>query len=120
MARITKKMLDKAKTLGGAKGKAAADVQYLPGGGRDTGQNSRARAIHMLIAYDTGFPEWATPPNWLSGEWADEPVPKTIAERVGYTADDDGIDEIADAYCHAADEAYVDALLSHLKNVANP
>jgi hypothetical protein len=79
----------------------------------------------LLAAYDNGDIEACEalqPPNWLSGEWSDEPTPADIAERCGLDSerDRDGIveQEIADAYVEAADTAYQRFILRHLRTVA--
>lgn len=117
--------LAKARKLGRQKGGACADTQYLPGGGCDTARDAAGRARALLAAYDDGDPavdETFQLPDWLSGEWADEPTPADIAEQCGIDPDrdTDGTveQEIADAYVQAADTAYREIILRHLRSVA--
>lgn len=120
--RATRAMLREARKLGKRKGEGAADVQYLPGGGRDTARDAAGRAVLALKEIDDDCPEWAVPPSWLSGEWADEPTVQDIAERCGVDPerDPDGevASEVADAFVAAADAAWSDYLVRHLRNVA--
>lgn len=67
----------------------------------------------ILKGLDDGDPEVLNmAPAWLSGEWADEPVPMDIVEVVGYApstpyvADDATVQDILDAYESGADEAF--------------
>lgn len=123
----TRAMLREAKRRGKRKGAGAADVQYMPGGGRDTEGNAAERAFRALRAYDAGDVPTVramTPPDWLSGEWADEPSPRDIAEACGVDPerDPDGhvAQEVCDAFVQAADTAYLDTMLAHLRSVAEP
>lgn len=123
----TRAMLREAKRRGKLKGEGAADTQYMPGGGRDTEPNAAERAYKALRAYDAGdVPTVSamTPPDWLSGEWADEPTPRDIAERCGVDPERDPDGSVADEVCavfvQAADDAYTGAMLAHLRSVAEP
>jgi hypothetical protein len=120
-------MLREARKRGKRKGEGAADVQYMPGGGRDTEGNAPERAFRALKAYDAGdvpTSQAMTPPDWLSGEWADEWTPASLAEACGVDSerDPDGTvaQEQCDEFVRAADAAYVDFMLAHLRSVAEP
>lgn len=109
--------------MGKAKGAGWADVQYLPGGGRDTQPDAARRAAQMIELIDTdGLYRVVDTPSWLSGEWADEPTVRDIAEACGIDEerDEDGesMEECADVYCLAADEAFEAAIVRHLRSVA--
>lgn len=111
-----------ALRLGRAAGASAFDPQYLPGGGRDTERDAPGRARALLAADSDGYTDALLPPQWLSGEWADEPLPVAVARECGVSPalDPDGIagEEVCDAYCAAADSAYRDAILSFLRGIA--
>jgi hypothetical protein len=112
-----------ARRNGRSTGAGRADVQYLPGGGRDTAPRAAERAATMLRQWDDGDP--ACPivcPDWLSGEWADDPTPATVAADCGVNEerDVDGMvaQECADAFVAAADDAFLATILRHLRHVA--
>ncbi len=121
-AKATRAMLREANRRGRLKGEGAADVQYLPGGGRDTARDAVGRARAMLRDYEGDSPEWSHPPAWLSGEWADEPTCADVAEACGVDPDRDPdgtvAQEVCDAFVAAADAAFVGAILRHLRHVA--
>lgn len=118
----TRAHIREAVRLGRRAGAAAFHPQYLPGGGRDTARDPAGRAAALLAADNEGRTDALLPPQWLSGEWADEPLPVAVARECGVTParDPDGIagEEVCDAYCAAADSAYRDAVLSYLRAVA--
>lgn len=118
----TQAMLAEARKRGKRKGAGAADVQYLPGGGRDTARDAAGRARAMLKEYDEGYPEWAHPPDWLSGEWADEPTHADIAKYCGVDPDRDPDGNIAMEVCNTyvdeADYSYINYIVQHLRDVA--
>ena len=122
--RTPRALLREAKRRGKLKGEGCADVQYFPGGGRDTDRDAKGRAAAMLKAYDDGDPaaEWSHAPDWLSGEWADEPTPASVFEDCGGDPDRDPdgetAQEVADAYCEAASDAWISVILRHLRSVA--
>lgn len=122
--RTPREALRIARRLGKAKGEGWADVQYLPGGGRDTAPDAAGRAAAMLKTIDEGglCDVGIETPCWLSGEWADEPTVRDIAEACGIDEerDEDGetANECADAYIDAADQAFSDYILRHLRSVA--
>jgi hypothetical protein len=120
-------LLREARRRGKLKGEGAADTQYMPGGGRDTEGNAAERAWKALRAYDAGdVPTVSamTPPDWLSGEWADEPTPRDVFEACGGDPDRDPdgetAQEVCDEFVRAADAAYVEYMLAHLRSVAAP
>jgi hypothetical protein len=120
-------LLREARRRGKLKGEGAADVQCMPGGGRDTEGNAAERAWKALRAYDAGDVPTVramTPPDWLSGEWADEPNPAGIFGACGGDPDRDPTGEISQEVCdefvRAADAAYVDTIVRHLRSVAEP
>lgn len=118
----TRAHIREAVRLGRKAGAAAFHPQYLPGGGRDTARDPAGRAAALLAADSEGRTDALLPPQWLSGEWADEPLPVAVARECGVdpARDPDGIagQEACDAYCAAADSAYRDAVLSFLRAVA--
>ncbi len=118
----TNTMLTLARWYGKRHGYSAADTQYFPGGGRDTARDAAGRARAMLRDYDNDNPDWATPPDWLSGEWADNITCADVTHvcKVDSTRDPDGIaaSEVCDAFIAAADAAYTNTILRHLRAVA--
>ena len=118
----TRAHIREAVRLGRMAGSGAFDPQYLPGGGRDTARDPAGRARALLAADSDGYTDALMPPQWLSGEWADEPLPVAVARECGVAPalDPDGIagQELCDAYCAAADSAYRDSVLSFLRGIA--
>lgn len=114
------RFIQRAQALGRARGKASADCQYLPGGGRDTARDAAGRAASILRAYDDGdvgnLGEQI--PSWLSGEWADDPTARDVLADLGIDENDDRADDALSAYEEAATDAYLDVLLRHLRHVA--
>jgi len=110
----------RARKLGAKKGAACVDCQYLPGGGRDTMRNPAVAAAALLAAWEDGDLEVSCfdPPDWLSGEWADEPTPRDVAADCGITERSSYFDDVVAAYIEAADQAYIDGICAHLRHVA--
>lgn len=121
-ANTPRALLREARRRGRLKGEGCADVQYMPGGGRDTARDAAGRARAMLLAFDDDSPEWSHPPAWLSGEWADEPTTRDVAEACGVDPDRDTdgtvAQEVCDAFVAAADAAWLGFILRHLRHVA--
>ena len=122
-AKATRAMLREARRRGRLKGDGAADVQYLPGGGRDTARDAAGRARAMLARFDAApGDEDVAPPAWLSGAWADEPTTRDVAEACGVDPDRDPdgtvAQEVCDAFVAAADAAWFGFILRHLRHVA--
>lgn len=121
-AKATRAMLAEARRRGILKGAACADVQYMPGGGRDTARDAAGRARAMLRDYEGDSPEWSHPPAWLAGEWADEPTTPDVADACGVDPDRDPdgtvAQEVCDAFVAAADDAWLGVILCHLRHVA--
>ena len=122
-AKATRAMLAEARRRGRLKGEGCADVQYLPGGGRDTARDAAGRARAMLRDYEAApGDETVCPPAWLAGEWADEPTTRDVAEACGVNTDRDPdgtvAQEVCDAFVAAADAAWLGFILRHLRHVA--
>ncbi len=98
-----------ATELGADAGRAAASWVT-------NGNTTPATYRRILQGIEDGDPEvfdaYRTPD--LSGEYAGDPTPATLADELGLTADedDDGslITECCDAYCDAASQAFWDEL----------
>jgi hypothetical protein len=67
----------------------------------NTSQEHIQRMVKMLDDGDPEFYDWINPPN-LSGEWADDPTPGTLAyEITDLDSDYPGFDQIVDAIADA-------------------
>lgn len=121
-------MLATAQRMGKRDGAANFDTQYLPGGGRDTMRDAKARAQRMLDAIEAGDPEVCdglVTNSPLSGEWADSPSPRSVADAVGFPYNDenennrdDAVAEIAQAYEWGWTDGQFEEACRHLRSVA--
>lgn len=92
-------IVHEAETLGREAGEAAATWVVF---------DSLYHAENTITMLQDGDPrvydEWRTPN--LSGEFADSPTPRTLAEELGFPADDEAIDDICTAWEEAASETF--------------
>lgn len=93
-----------AHDLGTERGKAAASWVF-------DGNTSTETYANFLRLDDDGDPAlydtFGPTSGWLSGEFADAPTPRTLAEDLGISQDDDvAMDDAFSTYEDAADAAY--------------
>lgn len=112
-----------AEELGAEAGKNAADWWEQDAiGGRAT-RSERECAELTLRGLDDGDPlvlDSLPCPN-LSGEWAGDPTPRSLAEELGFNPDgyNDGpeiLSDLCDAWQDAASDAVVSAVESHCRS----
>lgn len=95
-------------------------LQESIGGRVSSRVDTRAVARKILQGYEDGDPEIMDSfniPN-LSGEWAGDPTPQTLAEEWGLE-DDDDIDEACNVWEEAVSEGYFDTLIPALRAEAD-
>lgn len=99
-------MKKKARQMGRERGKAAASWVF-------DGNTPMETYETFVRLYDNGDPaieQFDTMTGWLSGEYADEPRPATLAADLGLPTETDEdmarLDEVCAVYEEAADAAY--------------
>lgn len=98
----------RARELGAERGKAAASWTF----DGNTSAETYRTFLRMHEDGDPAIEQFDTMTGWLSGEYAGEPSPTTLAHDLDLDLDDhDAIDAACEAYEEAADEAYWDELV---------
>ena len=93
-----------ATSRGSRAGKSAASWCF----DGNTTQTTYRRMAQMIEDGDPALDNHITTPEWLSGQWAGESIPELLGDILPEEEDEDGEqhNEIYDAYCNAADEAF--------------
>lgn len=102
----------RARELGAAEGKSAASWYF-------DGNTSDDTYRRVLAGLDDGDPAIldTLPASPLSGEWADGPTPRTLADDLGIAPDDARLDELCSAYEDAFAEASSDGIEAIARNM---
>lgn len=94
----TREVIREAKSLGFDAGNAAATWCEI----------DERNAQRILTGWNDGGPEildhFQLPD--LSGEWADSPTPRSLAEDIGIEEDDERLDDACSAWEEAVSEAF--------------
>jgi hypothetical protein len=108
--------LERARALGHEAGRAAASWAF---DGNTTGETYR-RTLKML---DDGDPEvWDHLPDLpnLSGEWAGDPTPDSLAREILGVAATDHDREVVDELCDAWEAAAQETFTAEIERMARP
>jgi hypothetical protein len=102
-------LLDRARALGEERGRAAASWYF-------DGNTPDAAYAQVLAGIEEGDPAILDtfPADPLSGEWADDPTPKTLLEGLGLDLED----ERADDLCGAYEDGFYSASAHEIERVA--
>ncbi len=100
----------RAESAGAEHGKAAASWYF-------DGNTDRATYARVLQGLDEGDPAIldSLPSSPLSGEWADEPTPRSVLDAIGVTEDED---DARDDYLSAYEDAFSQASQDEVERVA--
>ena len=71
----------------------------------NTDQDTYARTLKSIQDGDPEFLDQLNTPN-LSGKWADDPTPQTLADDLGIEIDDERLDDLCELWEGAAHQAF--------------
>jgi hypothetical protein len=106
-------IMSEARDMGRAHGQAAASWYF---DGNTTDETYRL----VLQGIEDGDPEVldSFPSAPLSGEWADDPTPQTLAEDLGLDNEDDDEAAVLDDACSAYEDAFYQSVHEEIERMA--
>ena len=106
-------VINKARNLGRDAGEAA-------GSWAADGSTDAEYALRTIQQLEDGDPEaWGYLPEIpnLSGEWADSPTPRSLADDLGIDPESDLLEAACEAWEEGVSETFEDACIRELRNV---
>lgn len=107
----TREALRAAKRMGREAGESAASWYVFHD------ENAKANVLRGIRDGDPAIMDTFPYPN-LSGEWADAPTPKSLAEDIGLDPESEQYDWLIDAICTEWEDAARDAVESEIERMA--